>query len=149
MRLLVAKFQSSVWDTGQEFNNEKTKYINEKTLNQQNGQFHNFVLISGQNYEKVDYFKHFGNLNTPQTNIENDIKDKIASGNRTLQALDKILSRRYISKEIKIEMYKTSHTLWTLIKNIETILITCEMKILRKIYGTERPVKITRYCSRN
>jgi hypothetical protein len=80
---------------------------------------------------------------TSLNDIENEIKSKIAVGNKCYYALGPILSRRSISQSIKIRLYKAiirpavtyGAETWTVTNKIEKMLMTCERKILRKIYG--------------
>jgi hypothetical protein len=43
----------------------------------------------------------------PQNEIEYDITDKIAAANQCFPALNKMLSKRYIRKSMKIRTHKT------------------------------------------
>ena len=77
-----------------------------------------------------------------------EINEKLASGNRCLRALNKIITSRYISNEIKIRLYKTlikpivvglyGSESWTLTEKAIAHVSTRERKILRKIYGPTR-----------
>jgi len=74
---------------------------------------------------------------------ENEIKTKIAVGNKCYYALGPTLKRRSISQSIKIRLHKTiirpiviyGAETWTVTSKIEKILMTWERKILTKIYG--------------
>jgi hypothetical protein len=75
--------------------------------------------------------------------METEIKSKIAAGNKRYCALRPILKRRPISQSIKtIRLYRTAMRptmiygaeTWSLTSKIESMLMTWERKILRKIY---------------
>jgi hypothetical protein len=84
-----------------------------------------------------------GALITSQNEVEADIKGKIAAGNRCYRSFSKILGTRYISKNMKIRIYKTiirlvvlySSETWAITAKMASSLMTWEKKILRKIYG--------------
>ncbi|KAJ4444925.1 hypothetical protein ANN_06724 [Periplaneta americana] len=103
----------------------------------------NTFVLNEVTFEKVSRFRYLGSIVTEDNNILTEIKDKVAIGNRSLRALDKIIRTSYISKKMKVRIYKTiikptvtfgSET-WTLPERAITILNTWERKILRKIYG--------------
>jgi hypothetical protein len=80
---------------------------------------------------------------TSLNDIETEIKNKIAVGNKCYYAIGTILKRRSISQSIKIRLYKTiirpvvtcGAETRTLTSKMEKMLMTWERKILRKIYG--------------
>jgi len=80
---------------------------------------------------------------TSLNETENEIKSKIAVGNKCYYALGPIIKRRSISQSIKICFYKTiirsavtyGAETWMLTSKTEKMLMTWERKILRKIYG--------------
>jgi len=64
------------------------------------------VILNDVPYEEVSYFKYLGSLVT-YNNITVEIKDRIASSNHYLPPLANIMEERYISKKVKIRIYKT------------------------------------------
>jgi hypothetical protein len=60
------------------------------------------MKLNGQIYERVDNFKYLGALVTSQNEMETDIKDKIAAGNRCFLTFNKMIGTRYLSKNMKI-----------------------------------------------
>jgi len=75
--------------------------------------------------------------------IEEEIKERIAAGNRASFAYQKILQRKLISKKTKMKLYKTlirpvvvyGAECWVLTENIKQKLLVFERKILRRIFG--------------
>jgi hypothetical protein len=112
-------------------------------LNSQDGNKVKEIEIMGKKYGKVEAFKYLGATITNHNEIETEIKNKIAVGNKCYHALGAILKRRSISQTIKIHLYKTiirpaviyRAETWTLTSKRKKMLMTWERKILRKIYG--------------
>jgi hypothetical protein len=86
---------------------------------------------------------HLGSVVTSFNDINTEIKSKLAVRNKCHYALGPILKRRSISQAIKVRLHKTiirpavtyrSET-WTVTNKNEKMLMTCERKILGKIYG--------------
>ena len=126
--------------SGLEINNTKTKYMT--NVNRKND-VTNSIVINGATYEKVSCFRYLGSTVTESNDIIVEIKEKIAAGNRCLRSLDRIMKARYISKRVKIRIYKTiikpivvfgSET-WTLPEKAIAALNIWERKVLRKIFG--------------
>ena len=75
--------------------------------------------------------------------IEEEIKERIAAGNRATFANQKILQSKLISKKTKMKLYKALITpivvygseCWVLTENIKQKLLVFERKILRRIFG--------------
>jgi hypothetical protein len=63
------------------------------------------IELNGRNIERV--FKYLGSIITSQNKIEYDIRDQIAAAIWCFHALNKLLSKRYISKSTKIRTFKT------------------------------------------
>jgi hypothetical protein len=66
----------------------------------------NKVILNYVPYEEVLHFKYLGSLVT-YNNAMVEMQDRTASGNSCLQALDNTVKARYISKKVKIRIYKT------------------------------------------
>jgi len=75
-------------------------------INRHNGNKAKAIELMGKKYEKVESFKYLGSVMTSLNNVENEIKRKIAVGNKCYNALGPILKRRSISQSIKIRLYK-------------------------------------------
>ena len=66
----------------------------------------NKVILNYVPYEEVSHFKYLGSLVT-YNNAMVEMQDRTASSNSCLQALDNTVKARYISKKVKIRIYKT------------------------------------------
>ena len=88
----------------------------------------------GKKYQKVETFKYLGAMITSLSDIETEIKSKIAVGNKCYYALGTILKRRSISQSIKIRLCKTiirpvvtyGAETWTVTSKMEKMLMTWE-----------------------
>jgi hypothetical protein len=80
------------------------------------------------------------------SSIEEEIKERIAAGNRAYHIHKKILTYKPISQNIKLQLYNTlirpvvtyASEIWVLKEKEINKLITFERKIIRKIYSPTR-----------
>jgi len=87
--------------------------------------------------------KYLGTTVTKDNLIEEEIKERIAAGNRASFANQKILQSKLISKKTKMKLYKAlirpvvvyGSECWVLTENIKQKLLVFERKILRRIFG--------------
>ena len=137
---VIQQIQSETGLAGLEINCTKTKYMYNKS------NVHsvpNTIVLNDVTYEDVSSFNYLGSIITNNNNILAEIKGKITAGNRCLRALDRLMRARYISRKVKIRIYKTiikpvvvyGSEAWTLSERVIAMLNTWERKILRKIYG--------------
>ena len=97
-------------------------------------------------FEKEEKFKYLGVTVTNTNNIRQEIKCRINMGNECYYSLEKILSSRLLSKQLKVKTYKTiilpvvlyGCETWSLTLREEHRLRVFENKILRKIFGAKR-----------
>ena len=88
-------------------------------------------------------FKYLGTTVTRNNLIEEEIKERIAAGNRASFANQKILQSKLISMKTKMKLYKAlirpvvvyGSECWVLTENINQKLLVFERKILRRIFG--------------
>ena len=88
-------------------------------------------------------FKYLGTTVTRNNLIEEEIKERIAAGNRASFANQKILQSKLISMKTKMKLYKAlirpvvvyGSECWVLTENIKQKLLVFERKILRRIFG--------------
>jgi hypothetical protein len=92
-------------DIGIEINAEKTKYmIMSCHLNSEQNQN---IRIANESFENVAKFKYLGTTLTNLYDIHDEIKSRLNSGNACYYSVQHLLSRRLISKNLKIKIYKT------------------------------------------
>jgi hypothetical protein len=78
-------------EVGLEVNAEKTKYM----------------LLANSFSDNVAQFKYLGTTVTNKNLILKEIKRKLNSGNACYHSVQKLLSSRLLSKNIKIRIYRT------------------------------------------
>ena len=99
--------------------------------------------------EEVSKTKYLGTTVTKDNLIEEEMKEKIAAGNRASFANQKILQRKLISKNTKMKLYKAlirpvvvyGSECRALTENIKQKLLVFERKILRRIFGPTQKAK--------
>jgi archaellum component FlaC len=85
-----------------EFNAEKTKYmIMSRYPN--SGQNQN-IRIANELFENVEKFKYLGTTLTNQTDIRDEIKSRLNSGNACYHSVQNLSSSRLISNNLKIKI---------------------------------------------
>jgi hypothetical protein len=88
-----------------EVNTEKTKYML-LSCHQNAGQNHDIKVVNTA-FENVLQFKYLGTTVTNQNLIQEEIKRRLSSGNACYHlSVQKLLSSRLLSKNIKITIYK-------------------------------------------
>jgi len=78
--------------------------------------------------------------------IEEEIKERIAAGNRAYHVHKKLFSSKLISWNVKLQLYNTlilptvtyASETWVLKENMTNKLMIFERKIMRKIFGPTR-----------
>ena len=92
--------------------------------------------------EQVKSFKYLGSAVSTDNTIEEEIKERIALGNKAFFANRKEFRSKLISKMVKLKLYcsvirrvvKYACETWTLKETITNRLVVFERKVLRKIY---------------
>ena len=90
---------------GVEVNTNKTKYI-VMSQNQNVGQNQN-TKIDNTSFERVEEFKYLGTTLINQNYIQEEIKSRLKSGNACYHSEQNLLSSSLLSKNLKIEIYRT------------------------------------------
>jgi len=65
------------------------------------------VRIDNSTFERVEEFKYLGTNLTNQNSIPEESKSRSMSGNACYHSVQNILSSRLLSKNLKIEIYRT------------------------------------------
>ena len=122
-------------------NEDKTKYLTlERKQESRVGQN---ITMDTYNFEVVQAFKYLGSILNFTNDIEEEIKTRIAQGNRSFYALKHLFKSSILSRATKLGLYKTivrpivmyGCETWSLTTKQEEDLNCFERKILRSICG--------------
>jgi hypothetical protein len=109
------------------------------------------IKIDNSSFERVEQFKNLGTTLTYQNSIQEEIKISLKSRTACYHSVRNVLSSRLLSKNIKIEIYRTiilpfvvygCETWWLTLRE-KCRLRVFENMVLRRIFGPKRD-KITR-----
>jgi len=73
---------------------------------QKAGRIHS-VRIDNSAFERVEEFKYFGTTLINQNSIAEEINSRLRSGNACYHSVQNLLSSRFLSKNLKIKIYRT------------------------------------------
>ena len=90
---------------GLEINADKTKYM-VMSRDQNAGRIHS-VGIDNSTFDRVENFKYLGTTLTNQNSMAEEIKSRLKSGSACYHSVQKLLSSRLLSKNLKIKIYRT------------------------------------------
>ena len=101
------------------------------------------MKIDNSSIERVEKFKYLGNKLTDQNSIQEEIKSRLNLGNACYYSMQNLLSSRLLSKNLKIEIYRTIilHVVlygcetWSLTLREERRLRVFENRVLRRVFG--------------
>jgi len=131
-------------ENGLEVNADKMKYM-VISRDRNTGRGHS-VEIDNSSIERVEEFKYLGRPLTDQNSIQEEIKSRLKLGNACYHSVQKLLSFRLLSKNLKIKIYRTIILLvvlygcetWSLTLREECTLRVFENRVLRKVFGPKR-----------
>jgi hypothetical protein len=104
------------------------------------------IKIGNRLFENVSQFRYLGTTVTNQNLIQEEIKRRLNSGNACYHSVQKLLSSRLLSKNVKVRIYKTiilpvvlyGCETWSLTVKEEHKLRVFENRVLRRIFGSKR-----------
>jgi hypothetical protein len=129
---------------GLEVNSEKTTYMF-MSCHQTAGQS-NYIKVANKSFEKMAKFKDLGATLTDQNCIHEEIRSRLYSGNACYHTVQNLLSCRLLSRNVKIEIYKTI-ILPVVLYGYESLSLTLreehrlrvfENWVRRRIFGPKR-----------
>ena len=69
------------------------------------GRIHN-VRTDNSNFDRVEDFRYLGTTLTNQNSFAEEIKSRWKSGNASYHSVEKLLSSKLLSKNLKIKIYR-------------------------------------------
>jgi len=84
-----------------QINEQKTEYM---IIGRQNW-MDQVLEVNHFKFKRVNSFKYLGSIVTEKNDITNEVVTRIQVGNRTYYGLEKLLSSRSLSREIKRRLY--------------------------------------------
>jgi len=104
------------------------------------------VRIDNSTFGRVEEFKYLGTTLTIQNSIAEEIKSRLRSGNACYHSVQKLLSSRLLSKNVKIKICRTvvlpvvlyGCETWSLTLREERKLRVFENMVFRRIFGPRR-----------
>jgi hypothetical protein len=102
--------------------------------------------IDNSSIERMEEFKYLGTTLTAQNSIQEEIKSRLKLGNACYHSVQKLLSSRLLSKNLKIKIYRTiilplvlyGCETWSLTLREERRLRVFENRVLRRVFGPKR-----------
>ena len=97
------KFKHEALNAGLIVNNNKTKYLNctRKTIHPTN------INTGEEQFEQVNSLKYSGTMVNTDSCIEEEIKERIAAGNRALHVHKKLFSSKLVCWNFELQLYNT------------------------------------------
>ena len=97
-------------------------------------------------FKRAEEFKYLGTTLTNQNSILEEIKSRLRSGNACYYSVRNLLSSRLLSKNLKINIYRTiilpvvlhGCETWSLTLREERKLRVSENMVLSRIFGSRR-----------
>jgi hypothetical protein len=113
------------------------------------GQKHS-INIANRPFEDVAKFKYLGTTLTDQNCMQEEIKNRLNSGNACYHSVQSLLSSRQLSRNVKVKIYRTiilpvvlyGCATWSLTSREQHRLRVFENRVLRRIFGPNR-VEVT------
>ena len=128
-------------EIGLEINENKTKFMIMST-SEERRQTQN-LIIGGKIFKGTNSYTYLGNEINNKCEVHESINKQIQNGNKAVFANNRLLKSKLISRNCKMQIYKTlirpvitygSET-WVLSNKDENILKCFEYRVLRRIFG--------------
>jgi hypothetical protein len=112
----------------------------------QNAGRNHSIKIDNSSFERVEELKYLGTTLTYQNSIQEEVKNRLKSGNACYYLVQNLLFSRLLSKNVKIRIYRTiilpvvlyGCEIWSLTLKEERRLRVFENRVLRKTSGPKR-----------
>jgi hypothetical protein len=133
------KLKNQSLKIGLVINENKTKYLRCTTGNYQMDD----LYTNNMGLEQIHSYKYLGSIVNRENSIEEEIRERIMSGNKAYYANRSVLKSKLVGKKSKLKIYRTiirpvamyGCETWVLKEAIKQTLLVFERKILRGIFG--------------
>ena len=131
-------------ETGLEINGDKTEYM-VMSREQSVGRSH-IVKTDNCSFERVEIFTYLGKTLSNENSVQEEIKNRLKSGNACCHSVHNLLSSSLLSNNIKIKIHRTK-IFPVALYGCETSSLTLrekhslrmfENRVLRRIFGPKR-----------
>jgi hypothetical protein len=97
------KLKHEALNPGLIVNNNKTKYLycTRKTIQA------TCIDTGEEQFEQINSFKYLGTVVNTDNSIDEEIKERIAAGNRTFHVHKKLFISKLISRNVRLQLYNT------------------------------------------
>jgi hypothetical protein len=104
------------------------------------------VKTDNSSIERLEEFKYLGTILTDQNSIQEEVKSKLKLGNSCYWLVQNLLSSRYLSRGLKIMIYRNiilpvvlyGCETWSLTLREERMVRVFENTVLRRVFGPKR-----------
>jgi hypothetical protein len=100
----------------------------------QNAERSHNIKIDNRSFERVEKFKCLGTTLTNQNSIQEEIKGRLKSGNACYHLVQNLLPSSFLSKNLKISIYRTI-ILPVVLYGCETWLLTLREERRLRVFG--------------
>jgi hypothetical protein len=102
--------------------------------------------IDNGSFERAEQFRYLETILTNQNSIQEKIRSRMKSGNACYHSVQNLMSSSFLSKNIKIKIYRTiilpsvlyGCKTWSLTLREERRLRVSENMVLKRIFGLKR-----------
>jgi len=92
-------------EIGLEINADKTKYM--VMSREQNARRSHNRKFDSMSFERVEEFKYLGTTLTIKNSIQEEIRNRLKPGNACYHSVQNLLYSSFLSKNLKIKIYRT------------------------------------------
>ena len=125
-------------------NADKNKYM-VMARDQNVGRSHN-VKIDNGSFQEVEQFKYLGTNLTNRNSIQEEIKNRLKSGNVCYHSVQNLVSSSLLSKNLKNKIHRIiilsvilyGYETWSLTLEEEFRLRVFENRVLRRLFGLKK-----------
>jgi hypothetical protein len=105
-----------------------------------------YIEVDNNFFERVEKFKYLGTTLNKQNFVQEEIKNRLKTGNACYHSVQNVLFSGLLSKNVKIDIYRNiilpvvlyGCETWSLAMREERRLRVVENRVLRRVFGPKR-----------